>query len=299
MVSAATFSPDGRFLLAGANSAYVHIMAPHVADDLARVANLVEVLTGMTLDPRQGSIELLDNAAWLASRERLAQSGGVPLRSESPDGTSDGRSGGIEWALSQVRAPKASEANNSAWVLATSPDPKLRDARRAVELARTAVMLEPKRGIWWNTLGAALYRAGDWSGAIEALRKSNELDADSALGFNAYFLAMAHRQRGEADQARAWIDVASRWHRRTAPTDAELACFRTEATGLLGMSAELGPDAQHTPTDDATLARLVLQVDPSAAWARTWLDRPSTGLDRPAAPASATMPTGPDAIAKP
>ncbi len=299
MVMSTTFSPDGRFLLAGAENTYVYVIAPPVADDLARVANLVEVLTGMTLDPRQGSIQLLDNAAWLASRDRLAQSGGAPQHSESPDGTSDGRSGGIEWALSQVRWPKALEANSSAWGLATSPDPKRRDARQAVELARRAVQFAPDQGLFWNTLGVALYRAGDWSGAIEALRKSNELIASSALGFNAYFLAMAHQERGEAGPAQMWFDVAGRWHRRAAPADEELKRFRAEAAGVLGVSAEFVPDAQRAPADDATLARLVLKIDPSAAWARAWLDPPSTDLDRPAAPASAAMPTGPDAFARP
>src|SRR5262249_19500862 len=67
--------------------------------------------------------------------------------------------------------------NNLAWLLATAPDPALRDPARAVELARKSVELDPKQGTSWNTLGAALYRIGDCSGAIEALRKSNELDA--------------------------------------------------------------------------------------------------------------------------
>ena len=299
IVHATTFSPDGRSLLAGSDKAYAHIITPPVADDLAGVANLVEVLTGMRLDPRQGSIQLVDNAAWLASRERLAQSGVAPLRSESPDGTTDGRSGGIEWALSQVRGPKALEVNNSAWVLATSPDLKLRDERQAVELARRAVKFEPNQGSFWHTLGVALYRAGDRSGAIEALRRSNELDASPSLGFNAYFLAMAYQKRGEAGPARTWFDVAGRWHRRAAPADEDLKRFRAESASVLGMSAELGPDAQHAPTDDATLARLVLKVDPSAAWARAWLNRPSTDLDRPAVPPSAAMPTGADAFAEP
>ena len=41
-------------------------------------------------------------------------------------------------------------------------------------LARQAVAKQPVRANW-NTLGVALYRAGDWKGAIEALGKSMEL----------------------------------------------------------------------------------------------------------------------------
>ena len=49
-------------------------------EDLDRVATWVEVLTGLTLDTKQGSIQLLDNEAWRARRERLSQLGGPPQR---------------------------------------------------------------------------------------------------------------------------------------------------------------------------------------------------------------------------
>jgi len=294
------FSPDGKSMLTGSPRAQLFSRAPEVPDDLDRAANWVEVVTGMSLDPRQGSIQLLDNAAWLASRERLEQAGGPPLPPVAVRATPEGRSVGLEWALSQVRAKKALEENNAAWVLAASPDPKLRDPAQAVDLARKAVKFEPKRGIYWNTLGTALYRAGDLCGAIEALRKSNELGAKSALGFNAYFLAMAHRRRGEAGPARTWFDVAGRWHRRAAPADQELKRFRAEAAGVLGLSPEADPNEEHAPADDATLARLVLKANPSAAWARTWLGNSKAGLNHPAGPpADAAMPNGPEAFAPP
>src|SRR5262249_20928000 len=61
--------------------------------------------------------------------------------------------------------------NNLAWLLATCPDSKLRDPKRAVELAQETVTSAPKEGNHWNTLGVALYRAGDWKAAIVALKK--------------------------------------------------------------------------------------------------------------------------------
>ena len=155
-----------------------------------------------------------------------------------------------------------------------------------MRLARKAVELAPKSGMYWNTLGTALYRAADWPGAIEALRRSNELDAGGSLGFNAYFLAMAHQQRGEAGPARIWFDVAGRWHRRSAASDAELKQFRAEAAGVLGLGAEAAGSQEPAPADDATLARLILQADPFVRWARTWLG------DR-------DMPDGPEAFAEP
>src|SRR5262249_31765526 len=56
-----------------------------------------------------------------------------------------------------------------AWFLAFCPDPQLRDARRAVELAMRATALAPGEREYWTTLGAAQYRAGSWPEAAEAL----------------------------------------------------------------------------------------------------------------------------------
>jgi hypothetical protein len=47
-------------------------------DDLERVANWVEVLTGLTLDA-SGSIQILDNAGWLQRREKVKQEVGPPV----------------------------------------------------------------------------------------------------------------------------------------------------------------------------------------------------------------------------
>ena len=52
-------------------------------DDLDRVAAWVEVLTGLSLDKERGSIQVLDNAAWRASRQGLKQLGGPPETAEA------------------------------------------------------------------------------------------------------------------------------------------------------------------------------------------------------------------------
>ena len=54
------------------------VAAELLPDDLERVANWVEVLTGLTLD-EDGSIQILDNAAWLRGREKVKQQGGPPV----------------------------------------------------------------------------------------------------------------------------------------------------------------------------------------------------------------------------
>src|SRR5262249_25567784 len=53
-------------------------LAPDLPDELERVANWVEVITGLRLDTQQGLVQVLDNAAWHQSRERLMQLGGLP-----------------------------------------------------------------------------------------------------------------------------------------------------------------------------------------------------------------------------
>src|SRR5262249_20350024 len=147
-------------------------LAAEMPEDLVYVANRVEVLTGMTLDPRTGSIQLLDNTAWLASRERLEQEAGPRMGDEGAHGGPQGHYAGLAWALAEARSQYANEQNAVAWGLATTPDPKQRDPARAVALAREAVGLFPKSGMLWNTLGVALYRAGDYQGVIAALEKS-------------------------------------------------------------------------------------------------------------------------------
>jgi tetratricopeptide (TPR) repeat protein len=129
--------------------------------------------------------------------------------------------------------PGMAEAHNElAWLLATCPDPALRDPRRAVEAAAKAVDLRPRQGAYRNTLGVAHYRAGDGKAAIEALTKSMELRQEGDA-FDWLFLAMAHRQLGHRDEARRWYDKAVEWMEEARPKDEELHRFRSEAAAVL------------------------------------------------------------------
>jgi tetratricopeptide (TPR) repeat protein len=125
--------------------------------------------------------------------------------------------------------------NNLAWLLATCPAAEFRDAQRALELAKKAVELDPKRGYFWGTLGAAHYRAGEWKDGVDALKKSDELLNGGMFSFNAFFLAMAHWQLDQKDEARKWYDQAIEWMEKNRPQDEELKRFRAETTELLGL----------------------------------------------------------------
>ena len=148
--------------------------------------------------------------------------------------------GDVEGAIRCYRTaldidPKLAMAhNNLAWLLATCPDPKFRDAAQAVQSAEKAVKLAPKEGSHWNTLGVAHYRAGDWKAAVASLEKSMVL-GKGGVSFDWFFLAMAHWQRGDKEQARKWYDQAVPWMEKNKPQDEELRRFRAEAATLLGL----------------------------------------------------------------
>jgi uncharacterized protein HemY len=121
-------------------------------------------------------------------------------------------------------------ANNLAWLLATCPQEDLRDAPQAVALAQRAVRLEPHNAGYWNTLGVAHYRAGDWPSAQFALEKSRRQGGHS---WDWFFLAMTHWRLGDQDRARRCHEQAVQWMAKHQPHNDELRRFKAEAESLL------------------------------------------------------------------
>jgi serine/threonine protein kinase/Flp pilus assembly protein TadD len=123
--------------------------------------------------------------------------------------------------------------NNLAWILVSWPDPGTVDQRRAVELASKAVKVAPDSANYWNTLGVAHYRAGNWTAATEALTTSMEL-TKGGDNVDWLFLAMAHWQRGDKPQALTWYDKAVASIEKNQLKNQELIRLRDEAQRLLG-----------------------------------------------------------------
>ena len=133
-------------------------------------------------------------------------------------------------------AAHAGRANDLARRLATGPDPQGHDPARALDLAARVVELAPQNAGHWNTLGIGRYRTRAWKAAVTALQRSIRLDG-TVSGANAFFLAMAHWQLGDEEQARQWYDQGVAWMRENNPNAAELRRFRAEAAGLLGLDS--------------------------------------------------------------
>lgn len=137
-------------------------------------------------------------------------------------------------------SPQGTWRNDLARLLATCPDPKVRDPKKAVELARTNVNRMPRSGEFWSTLGLAHYRAGDAQAAVDALTRSMTLRPGEVVDW--LFLAMAQQKLGHRDEARKWYDQAVQWLDKHAtalaqdPSQAEeFRRLRTEAEEVLGL----------------------------------------------------------------
>jgi tetratricopeptide (TPR) repeat protein len=83
-----------------------------------------------------------------------------------------------------IRPDDAEAQKNMAWVLATSPDPQLRNGARAVGLAESANRQRPNDAIFGATLAAAYAEAGRFAEAIsaaEAALQTSDATRNAAL----------------------------------------------------------------------------------------------------------------------
>ena len=144
-----------------------------------------------------------------------------------------------------VKLKPGSYETQLAWLLVTCPDPKFRDAARAVGLAGKAVESRPKYTHAWLTLGVAHYRAGDWKAAIAALHKPMELYPGSPYEW--FFLAMAHWKQGNKDEARQWYDKSIEWMDKYGSSNLHHQRFRAEAAELLGVKVKKDQESEKKP----------------------------------------------------
>jgi uncharacterized protein HemY len=122
--------------------------------------------------------------------------------------------------------------NDLAWDLATATDQAPPNSAIAAKLAERAVELAPQNGNFWNTLGVAHYRVGEFEKAVADLERSISLRSGGDSS-DFLFLAMAHQRLGDTSTARKWYDGAVQ--RMQSEKSAMLSRFQREAAQLLGV----------------------------------------------------------------
>jgi serine/threonine protein kinase len=127
-----------------------------------------------------------------------------------------------------------------AWFLAVAEDPRFRDARRAREFAQKALAHDQAQGRYWNALGVAEYRLGNWREAIGRIEEGIRLRG-SARPVDAFFLAMAHWRAGHKNKAKRLYHELKGV--KAPETDEETRVVRDEATRLM--------EAHQPPAKDA------------------------------------------------
>jgi tetratricopeptide (TPR) repeat protein len=148
--------------------------------------------------------------------------------------------------------------NNQAWRLANAPVSE-RSPAPAVRLARLAVALVPEESMYLNTLGVALYRAGNDEEAVATLEKSLAAGKGQTDAFDLFFLAMARHRMGQPARARADFDRAVRWCREHPPQrpewGQELKGFQAEAEAVLAVPLGELPEDVFAPDPDDPVRR--------------------------------------------
>ena len=129
--------------------------------------------------------------------------------------------------------------NSLAWNLVRRSPARPDDAALAIRLSRKAVEWEPDQFVYWNTLGVAHYRAGEWSSAIDAINTSIKLNK-GGTAIDWLLLACTNYQQGNIAEARRLYDRAVELMPHRTGTDkaraADLDEFPNETVRVLGVS---------------------------------------------------------------
>jgi hypothetical protein len=127
--------------------------------------------------------------------------------------------------------------NSTSWGIVREPGAAPEQYRRALRWAEAACRLQPGNGSFLNTLGVAQYRVGQYRDALTTLTQAEPLNAKQYKGSipaDLAFLAMAHYQLGQKDQATTALSrLRERMKEPRSAADAESQAFLREAEALL------------------------------------------------------------------
>jgi tetratricopeptide (TPR) repeat protein len=204
-----------------------------LANSLRRLGRRDEAMRvyqdGLRVAPRSGPLLYgLAIAEWESGREEdaiahlrelsetppvTADSSLVLARALAAHGDAPGAVAAYERAMAAPTDSPAVAPMELAWLLATNPDPRVRDGARAVALARQAVDLGReleargglalRSGLTWRlprTLAASLAESGDYGGATATLRQSAPLyPPERKTEIDAWLAAFARREPVRAE----------------------------------------------------------------------------------------------------
>ncbi len=245
IVSRMAFNPNGNQLavLSGASCGVVHVW-----DLVALRDELSQRSLNWTSESSASSPSVADSKpigeVRFATDERFAQLEAVEqvrrarLAAEKYD---IGSARAAIGRMGELPLKDAVACNDLAWLLTTGPLP-LRNAATAVILARRALLDESltdlKNSLYLNTLGVALFRAGEIDEAVAILNRSLEKQSPESQPFDLFFLSMCHARRGDQTTARDFFNRAEALvevHHAQMPQRwrQELAQFAEEADSML------------------------------------------------------------------
>jgi WD domain, G-beta repeat len=219
-----SFSQDGSRLVAGSLTGAVMTWDARPLTDGLR-AELVAADFVSTITSRAGTLEevLRQIRERPAIEESVRQ---LALRIAGPY---------WQYRSNEIKVQAADQDYTDALSLSNRPDAKLTDINRAVELAKKAVELVPIQGKFWNALGVAQYRAGNWKAGLAALEKSMQIRGGGDA-FDWFFAAMSNWRLGARQEALKWYDRAVAWTAKYKADDVELQRFKAEACTLLRLT---------------------------------------------------------------
>ena len=108
-------------------------------------------------------------------------------------------------------------ASRAAQICALGPDAVKGEQWAEVrEMAERVITAAPENWNCFMRLGAVCYRSGDHSAAIKHLKRAASLSEGEAHVWIQLFLAMAHHQTQQPEEARRWLELAERHIERDA-----------------------------------------------------------------------------------
>ena len=136
--------------------------------------------------------------------------------------------------MDELLIGNARDMNAVAWFLVLPKSANVEDSIYASTLAARAIALQPEDATFHNTLGVALFRAGNLDEARAELEKSLSINTAWA-GADWYILAMICHREGKTVEAVDYLKNAMQWRLDKQPNFADLKLLEAEAQELISV----------------------------------------------------------------